>query len=64
MRKSIGKNVIKALVDNHIIYRDEHVYVIDNEAMDKYLGVKFDGIRNSVITNTMLKFLSDIYKDM
>lgn len=60
----LGKNVIKALLDNHIIYRDEHVYVIDNEAMDKYLGVKFDGIKNSVITNTMLKFLSDIDKNM
>lgn len=60
----LGKNVIKALVNNHIIYRDEHVYVIDNVAMDKFLGVKFDGIRNSTITNTMLKFLSDIEKCM
>lgn len=60
----LGKKVIKALVNNHIIYRDEHVYVIDNVAMDKYLGVKFDGIRNSTITNTMLKFLSDIEKNM
>ncbi len=60
----LGKNVIKALVNNHIIYRDEHVYVIDKEAMDKFLGVKFDGIRNSTITNTMLKFLSDIEKNM
>ena len=60
----LGKNVIKALVNNHIIYRDDHVYVIDNEAMDKFLGVKFDGIRNSTITDTMLKFLSDIEKNM
>ena len=60
----LGKKAIKALVDNHIIFRDEHVYVIDNEAMDKFLGVKFDGIRNSTITNTMLKFLSDIEKNM
>ena len=60
----LGRNVIKALVDNHIIYRDEHVYVIDNEAMDKFLGVKFDGIRNSTITDTMLQFLSDIEKNM
>ena len=51
-------------MNNHIIYRDEHVYVIDNVAMDIYLGVKFDGIRNSTITNTMLKFLSDIEKNM
>ena len=60
----LGKKVIKALVDKHIIYRDEHVYVIDNEAMDKFLGVKFDGIRNSTITYSMRKFLSDIEKSM
>lgn len=60
----LGKNVIKALVNNHIIYKDEHVYVIDKEAMDKFLGVKFDGVRNSTITKTMLKFLSDIEKNM
>ena len=48
----------------HIIYQEEHVYVIDNDSMDNYLGVKFDGIRNSTITKPMLQFLDDIVKNM
>ena len=60
----VGKAVIDALLEKHIIYQDEHVYVIDNDSMDQYLGVKFDGIRNSTITKPMLKFLDDIVKNM
>lgn len=60
----IGKAVIDALLEKHIIYQEEHVYVIDNDSMDNYLGVKFDGIRNSTITKPMLQFLDDIVKNM
>lgn len=60
----VGKAVIDALLEKHIIYQNEHVYVIDNDSMDQYLGVKFDGIRNSTITKPMLKFLDDIVKNM
>lgn len=60
----VGKAVIDALLKKHIIYQEEHVYVIDNDSMDYYLGVKFDGIRNSTITKPMLKFLDDIVKNM
>lgn len=60
----IGKAVIDALLKKHIIYQEEHVYVIDNDSMDNYLGVKFDGIRNSTITKPMLQFLDDIVKNM
>ena len=35
-----------------------------NDSMDHYLGVKFDGIRNSTITEPMLQFLDDIVKNM
>lgn len=60
----IGKAVIDALLEKHIIYQEEHVYVIDNDSMDNYLGVKFDGIRNSTITKPMFQFLDDIVKNM
>ena len=60
----IGKAVIDALLKKHIIYQEEHVYVIHNDSMDNYLGVKFDGIRNSTITKPMLQFLDDIVKNM
>lgn len=60
----VGKAVIDALLEKHIIYQEEHVYVIDNDSMDLYLGVKFDGIRNSTITKPMLNFLDDIVKNM
>lgn len=56
----VGKVVIQALLDKKIIYRERHVYIIDNESMDKYLGVKFDGIRNSTITKKMLDFLAEV----
>lgn len=56
----LGKAVINALLEKHIIYSEEHVYVIDNDAMDKYLGVKFDGIRSCIITKAMLAFLNGI----
>lgn len=56
----LGKAVVKALLDKHIIYRKKHVYVIDNDNMDRYLGVKFDGIRSCAYTETMLKFLKEI----
>ena len=60
----VGKAVIDALLKKHIIYQEEHVYVIDNDSMDNYLGVKFDGIRNSTITKPMFQFLDDIVKNM
>lgn len=60
----IGKAVVAALLDKHIMYRKDHVYIIDNYSMDKYLGVKFDGIRNSTITDTMMSFLNDIEKTL
>lgn len=56
----IGKAVIDALLDRHIIYREDHVYIIDNDSMDKYLGVKFDDIRSCTITDAMSMFLKDI----
>lgn len=60
----LGKAVIKALLEKHIIYKDEHVYVIDNNSMSRFLGVKFDGIRSCTITKTMLTFLSEIEKSL
>ena len=56
----LGKAVVNALLDRHIIYREDHVYIIDNDSMDKYLGVKFDDIRSCTITDAMSKFLKDI----
>lgn len=56
----IGKKVLTALKDKHIIYAEEHVYIIDNSSMDKYLGVKFDGIRTCIITETMKHFLEEL----
>lgn len=53
----VGKKVLAALKTKHIIYAEEHVYIIDNSSMDKYLGVKFDGIRTCIITETMKHFL-------
>lgn len=56
----VGKVVIDTLIKKHIIYEEKHLYVIDNNALAKYLGVKFDDIRNQTITKSMISFLRDI----
>ena len=55
----VGRKVIATLLEKHIIYKDEHMYKIDNESMNQQLGVTFDGMRNCIISEAMLTFIND-----
>lgn len=57
---SVGKSVIKALVDKKIMYLDGHLYKLDTEVMDKELGLSYDGIRNFDLPNEVVHFLESI----
>lgn len=59
-RKDDGKPVLNALIKNHIIYKDNFMYYLDLDAMDKYLGVSFDGIKECVINAKIKTFISQI----
>ena len=59
-RKDDGKPVLRALIDNHIIYQDKFMYYLDLDAMDKYLGVSFDGIKECIINDKIKTFISKI----
>ena len=59
-RKDDGKPVLRALIDNHIIYKDNFMYYLDLDAMDKYLGVSFDGIKECIINDKIKTFISKI----
>lgn len=58
--KPEGKLVLKALLDKGIIYPKERMYFIDKNKMNKYLGLKFDGIRTCVINDKVKEFLRSI----
>lgn len=59
-RKNTGKPVLDALLDKHIIYKKDFMYYLDMDAMDEYLGVSFDGIRECVINDKIKDFVSRI----
>ena len=61
-KTDIGKKVIDSLLKKNIIYQDKQMYIINNTAMDKFLGVKFDGIRTCVMSDAILLFLEDCCK--
>lgn len=63
-KTQVGKAVLDTLLEKRILYRQDYVYIIDNDSMDKYLGVKFDGIRNSKFTKKMKAFLNDIVEQL
>ena len=58
--KPEGKLVLKALLDKGIIYPKERMYFIDKNKMNKYLGLKFDGIRTCAINDKVKEFLRSI----
>ena len=61
-RKNTGKPVLDALLDKHIIYKKDFMYYLDMDAMDEYLGVSFDGIKECVINDKIKDFVSKIFE--
>ena len=59
-RKNTGKPVLDALLDKHIIYKKEFMYYLDMDAMNEYLGVSFDGIKECIINDKIKDFVSKI----
>lgn len=59
-RKEYGKPVLEALLNKHIIYKKGVMYYIDSKAMNKHLGVSFDGIKEGIINDKIKNFISSI----
>lgn len=59
-RKDSGRPVLEALIDKHIVYKENFMYYLDLDAMDKYLGVSFDGIKECVLNDKIKDFVSQI----
>lgn len=56
----IAKNVIAALVESRIMFKDGHLYKLDSDILDKELGVSYDGIRNFEISSEIIEFLNRV----
>ncbi len=58
---SVGRAIIKKLLDKQIMYKEGIMYYIDYENLGSILGVKYDSIRTSVIDERIKTFLEDIH---
>lgn len=59
-RTENGKPVLNALLNKHIIYKKDVMYYIDLDAMNNFLGVSFDSIKECVVNDKIRDFISTI----
>lgn len=59
-RTESGRPVLNALITNGIIYKEGIMYFINLQAMNKHLGVSFDGIKECAVTDKIKTFISNI----
>lgn len=57
---TVGKAIINALLARKIMYRKYHLYILDNDVMDRELGLSYDGIRNFKLTDEVKRFLNGV----
>lgn len=57
---AVGKGVKNVLLEKGIMFRREHLYIINTDLMDQELGISYGGIRHFENNPQVIKFLRDV----
>ena len=55
-----GKAVMSIMLEKGIMFRRDHLYIIDTDVMDKEIGISYDGIRHFEKNPQIIKFLNSV----
>lgn len=57
---TVGNAVKNVLLEKGIMFRREHLYIINTDLMDQELGISYDGIRHFENNPQVIKFLQNV----